>query len=107
MKKVKAKKKNEKRSQTFKAPLSSEENTTDELCANARLIAAAPELLEALEALTKSPIIAGMSAAIRDDSRRRKGLPGITPPGKRDISLTSKSDPYYFALQAIAKARGE
>lgn len=58
--------------------------------ANARLIAAAPEMLEALTALVNDPVIYGMHARIRCSSEHRK-----------------TANPLELAQAAIAKARGE
>lgn len=57
---------------------------------NARLIAAAPELLEALDALIESPIVSGMSAAILNEA-----------------VLKNVISPFDNAKSAIAKAKGE
>jgi len=62
---------------------------TEEAEANARLIAAAPELLEACEALISNAIIDGMSARIRDHARQ-----------------THTTNPLEIAKAAIARAKG-
>ncbi len=55
--------------------------------ANARLIAAAPELLDALRNILEHPVVSGMSAAIRDHSKHQ-----------------GEQDPYAAARTAISRA---
>lgn len=58
--------------------------------ANARLMAAAPDLLAACEAVSANPVVTGLSAHLRDRA-------------ESDLD----SDPLALARAAIAKAKGE
>jgi hypothetical protein len=74
--------------------------TTDEAV---RYLEHGPEILKALDALVASPVVSGIGASIRDESRRANNLPKITAPGKPDIEVTQLSDPYKFACNVLAK----
>jgi hypothetical protein len=78
----------------------------DEICANARLIAAAPELLEALEAIVSTRNAEARAIKSYDNARENFSRDGYEYRAMVN-AMQKASDAEKLAKQAIAKAKGE
>lgn len=58
-------------------------------------------LIHALRALVESPVVAGLSASIRDDSRKRHGIPPPTFKVSDEMEITPESNPFEYAKATL------